>query len=90
MSSPSPAPTPPEFADQGSTVATAELAVTGMHCASCVALIQESLIERTGVISASVDLDSARAKVGYDPALVGLDDLQSTVEEAGYSATPVD
>ncbi len=89
MTSPAPAPTPPESADQGSTVATAQLAVAGMHCASCVALIQESLAERTGVISASVDLDSARATVGYDPSLVGLDELRSTVEEAGYSATPV-
>jgi Cu+-exporting ATPase len=70
-------------------VATAELAVTGMHCGSCVALVEESLTELAGVSEASVDLDSGRAVVRYDPAALGVDDLSATVAEAGYSATPV-
>jgi len=68
---------------------TARLDVTGMHCSSCASLIEETLSERPGVRSASVDLDSARATVDYDPARVGLDDLRAAIEEAGYSATPV-
>jgi copper chaperone CopZ len=54
-----------------------------------VALIEESLVETAGVMSASVDLASARAVVDYDPSLVGVDDLRSTIADAGYSATPV-
>ena len=52
-------------------------------------LIEEALTERAGVRSAAVDLDSGRATVGYDPSLLGVDELRSTIEEAGYSATPV-
>jgi copper chaperone CopZ len=60
-----------------------------MHCASCVALIEETLIEQSGVATASVDLDSARAVVVYDPALVGPDQLRAAIAEAGYTAATV-
>ena len=90
MTSPSSSTPSEEHADPLAATATAELAVVGMHCGSCVALVEEALIERSGVISASVDLDSARAVIGYDPSLVGIDELLSAIEEAGYSATPVD
>ena len=69
--------------------ATVELQVAGMHCGACVAVIEESLAEQVGVIGTSVDLQSTRAIVDYDPSLVGLDALLATVAEAGYSATPV-
>jgi P-type Cu+ transporter len=68
---------------------TAELHIEGMHCASCVALIEESLSERAGVTEAAVDLDSSRAVVRYDPAVVGPDELRATIVEAGYTAAPV-
>lgn len=70
-------------------MATSELAVEGMHCGSCVALIEEVLGEQAGVLSAVVDLDSSLAVVGYDPALVGVDDLRAAIAVAGYSASPV-
>ncbi len=65
-----------------------ELAIDGMHCESCVALIEEVLAEQAGVKSAAVDLASATAVVRFDPALVGTEDLQSAIAEVGYSATP--
>jgi copper chaperone CopZ len=65
-----------------------ELAIDGMHCESCVALIEEVLLEQKGVRSASVDLASATAVVRFDPASVGTDALQSAITEVGYSATP--
>ncbi len=60
-----------------------------MHCSSCVALIEETLGEQVGVTSATVDLDAARAVVGFDPSQVGVDVLTAAVAEAGYAATPV-
>ncbi len=73
------------LAGEGTVV---ELAVSGMHCPSCVALIEEVLSERDGVRSVSVDLDTGRAAVRFDPAVVGVDDLQAVVTATGYPATP--
>jgi copper chaperone CopZ len=83
------APEPTASPTPGAGLATAELDVVGMHCGACVALIEESLTEQAGVATAAVDLESARAVVHYDPALVGPDDLRAAVAEAGYSATAV-
>jgi len=63
--------------------------VEGMHCGSCVALIEETLGEQDGVTSATVDLDSARAVVGFDPARIDVGALTAAVAEVGYVATPV-
>ncbi len=68
---------------------SAELHVEGMHCGSCVALIEEALHEQSGVTTATVDLESARAVVAYDPALVGPDELCAAIAEAGYTAAAV-
>jgi copper chaperone CopZ len=68
---------------------TAELQVEGMHCGSCVSLIEEALHEQSGVATATVDLESARAVVAYDPALVGPDQLCAAIAEAGYTAAAV-
>ncbi|MGH9092344.1 MAG: heavy-metal-associated domain-containing protein [Acidimicrobiales bacterium] len=67
----------------------AVLAIEGMHCPSCAALIEETLVEDLGVARAAVDLDAARATVRYDPAVHRLDDLCAAVTAAGYPATPV-
>jgi copper chaperone CopZ len=60
-----------------------------MHCASCTALIEESLTEHPGVASAQVDLEAGEARVGFDPGLVGIDELGGLIVEAGYTASPV-
>jgi len=67
----------------------AQLSVDGMHCGSCVALIEETLGEQAGVIKASVDLDSALAVVEFDPSLLNVDQIRAAISEAGYAATPV-
>ncbi len=76
------------FAEPAGTTVTVVLAIEGMHCESCVALIEETLVEDLGVARASVDLESARATVAYDPALHTVDDLCAAVVAAGYEATP--
>ena len=70
-------------------IAVALLSVEGMHCGSCVALIEETLNERGGVTAASVDLDSARAVIEYDPSTLDVEEIRAAIAEAGYSATPV-
>ncbi|MHA2494891.1 MAG: heavy metal translocating P-type ATPase [Candidatus Hodarchaeales archaeon] len=62
------------------------LAITGMHCASCVATIEKGLQEVPGVSSASVNLTTNRAKVQFDPSQVDLATLISAVEKVGYGA----
>jgi copper ion binding protein len=70
-------------------VAVAQLTVEGMHCASCVALIEEVLGERAGVTAAQVDLQAARAVVEYDPSALDVEQIRAAIAEAGYTATPV-
>lgn len=73
----------------GAQVAVAQLTVEGMHCASCVALIEETLTEREGVTAALVDLDSARAVIEYDPSTLDVEQIRAAIAEAGYAASPV-
>ena len=65
-----------------------ELAISGMHCASCVSRIESALGKVPGVSLAVVDLLSGRARVRLsDPALpVGT--LVEAVAGAGYEARP--
>lgn len=69
-------------------VVTAELAISGMHCGSCSALIEETLVELPGVVAVAVDLDGASGTVTFDPATADLDGLCAAVTELGYLAAP--
>ncbi|MDO8493386.1 MAG: heavy metal translocating P-type ATPase, partial [bacterium] len=60
--------------------------VQGMHCASCVSLIEGSLKGIPGISSATVNLASNKATVSYNPAIVTEDHIKSAVAGAGYKA----
>jgi Cu+-exporting ATPase len=66
---------------------TAGLALTGMRCASCVALIEASLEAHPGVAHVRVDLETARATVAFDAGVTGPDELCGVVAAAGYGAS---
>ena len=68
---------------------TVRLALTGMHCGSCAALIEEILSDQPGVTDAAVRFEAAEARVTFDPAKVAIDDLCASVEDAGYGASLV-
>jgi len=62
-------------------------AVTGMTCASCVAVVEKTLSKLPGVKSAVVNLALETATVDIDPTKIGPDELISAIEGAGYHAT---
>ena len=62
------------------------IAIEGMHCASCVLRVENSLKKVPGVDAASVNLATEQANVAFDPAVCTLDALYQAVEDAGYHA----
>jgi Cu+-exporting ATPase len=62
------------------------LAVGGMTCASCVAVVEKTLKNVAGVVDAKVNLATERAVVDFDPTRVLPEKLAMAVEQAGYSA----
>ena len=58
----------------------------GMHCASCVARVEQALNDFEGV-EASVNLATEIASVSFDPDRVGPDQLVQAVESIGYGAS---
>ena len=60
------------------------LKIEGMHCASCVNSVQQSLENLEGVKEATVNLATESAKVTYSGTLTK-DDFAAAVERAGYS-----
>ena len=73
-----------ESADQKQIV----LPITGMTCANCAATIQRTLGKKVaGVLGATVNFASEKARVEYDPAQVSRRDLVEAIEKIGYSVT---
>jgi len=62
--------------------------IVGMHCAACVANIEDALNKVEGVFKATVNLAVEKAFVEYDPALVNVESLVRTINNAGYGAEP--
>lgn len=61
-------------------------AIKGIHCASCVAIIEGSLKKVDGISSATVNLATEKATVTYDPTKVTDEKLSSAVSNVGYIA----
>ncbi|OAX54113.1 heavy metal translocating P-type ATPase [Xanthomonas graminis] len=65
------------------------LDLSGMSCTSCVAAIETVLANTPGVIAASVNLASARARVEYVAELVATADIIARIGSAGFGASVV-
>ncbi len=61
------------------------LKIGGMYCGSCVTKIENDLLSKPGVTSASVDLASETALVQYIPAEVNIDEMKKSIESLGYT-----
>lgn len=70
-------------------LATVELAVGGMHCASCAARVQGALDKQPGVVSAAVNIATHKAFVTFRGDVVAPEQLCETVGGIGYTAAPI-
>lgn len=60
--------------------------VRGMHCASCVLLLEKALGRLPGVMKANVNLATEKATVSFDPGICSLGKMESAVASVGYKA----
>ena len=63
-----------------------QLALSGMHCASCAGLIERGLKKVPGVKTANVNFAAEKARVVFDTSLATVPQLINAVEKAGYQA----
>src|SRR3990167_2170813 len=60
--------------------------IKGMHCASCVRIIERSLKNVDGILDCNVNLATEKATVTYDATKVTNDLIASAVSNVGYKA----
>ena len=60
-----------------------DLALEGLHCASCVGRAERALSAVPGVDSATVNLATERAAIDFDPTVAGVPQLVRAIAEAG-------
>jgi Cu+-exporting ATPase len=70
--------------DEGA--ATIDLAIDGMHCASCSSRIEKVVGKMAGVEDIGVNLAGASARVICDPARIGVAEIRAAIEKLGFSA----
>jgi len=56
-----------------------------MHCASCAAIIEKTLIKTDGVKNISVNYGTEAAKINFDEATISPQTLSQKIEPLGYS-----
>ncbi|HET6361387.1 MAG TPA: heavy metal translocating P-type ATPase [Gemmatimonadota bacterium] len=66
-----------------------ELAIEGMHCASCVQKIERELAAQPGVLAASVNFAAETARVRTVPGAVAPENLVAAIERAGYAGREI-
>ena len=62
------------------------LNVGGMTCSGCSAGLEKYLSKQNGVVSASVNLVLATAKIEYDENLLDVNKLNKFIEESGFTS----
>lgn len=65
------------------------LKTTGMHCMSCVMLIQMNVGDLDGVEAVKADLASGTTEVDYDSELTDVQAIVDEIVRSGYGAEPV-
>jgi len=63
---------------------TLVVAIEGMHCDGCAGTIQGLLAVEDGIKASTVSFKEGRARVLYDPAVIGESRIVAAIEKAGY------
>jgi P-type Cu+ transporter len=63
---------------------TASYKVKGMHCASCVSVIEKTVKKKPGVDNVSVNLATETAQITHDPTKTTIADLNAAIQPLGY------
>lgn len=66
-----------------------ELAIEGMHCASCVGSVEKVLKALPGVLKANVNLASEKAYIEALAGNLSLPDVIAAIKKGGYQATVI-
>ncbi len=83
----------PAFAElyvqaQGEGRAATELYLEGVHCASCVWLVERVPLLLSGVVRAELDVRRALARIEWDPRQLPLSQVARTLDRLGYTPHP--
>jgi Cu+-exporting ATPase len=68
---------------------TVTLPIQGMTCAACVNTLERGLRKATGVLSATVNLATARGTVTFVPAMMTPQGLRQVIEDLGYEVPEI-
>jgi len=68
---------------------TVTLPIRGMTCAACVNTLERGLRKASGVLSATVNLATARGTVTYLPSVIDPKGLRAVIEDLGYEVPEV-
>jgi Cu+-exporting ATPase len=79
-------PHTPSLQHSAETCSTMTLEITGMHCASCAAFVEETLAQTQGVKRAVVNLANEQATVEFVAGQIDIPALIAAVEDTGYGA----
>ncbi len=79
-----------EFVDDLGDERDIHLLVEGIHCAACIWLIEHTLGQLPGVLSASVNLSARRVQLRWDNRQIKLSAILRRLAAVGYAAVPFD
>lgn len=66
---------------------TRQFNVTGMSCAACSSRVEKAVCALRGVSAAEVNLLTNSLKATFDEGVLGVEDIERAVEDAGYGAS---
>ena len=61
--------------------------IGGMHCSSCVTIINRVLSKQEGIINSSVNFSTEKASVEYDPTVISEAKIIEVINSKGYTAS---
>ena len=64
-----------------------KLYINGMICINCQTRIQNALKKQAGITQATVCYETKTADISYDASVISLEQIQSLIDELGYSAS---